>query len=117
IYDVLDEGGMTAVAMEFIEGHTLKDLIAERAPLKLDEAVEIFEQIAGALDYASSKKIVHRDIKPANIMITPDGRVKVADFGLARMPTSNLTKASAVMGTPSYMSPAQARAIRLDGRP
>ncbi|HEY6211945.1 MAG TPA: serine/threonine-protein kinase, partial [Vicinamibacterales bacterium] len=116
VYDVIEEGGMTAVAMEFIEGETLKELITARAPLPIEMALDLFEQIAAALDYAGAKGVVHRDIKPANIMVTPDGRAKVADFGLARMGSSTLTNAGAVMGTPSYMSPEQARGMTLDGR-
>ena len=116
IYDVIEQEGVTAVAMELVEGQTLASLIAERAPLPLDTALGIFEQIAGALDYASAKGIVHRDIKPANILMTPDGHAKVADFGVARMAISSMTQTGTVVGSPSYMSPEQVRGQHLDGR-
>ena len=116
IYDVIEQEGVTAVAMELVEGQTLASLIAERAPLPLDTALGIFEQIAAALDYASAKGIVHRDIKPANILMTPDGHAKVADFGVARMAISSMTQTGTVVGSPSYMSPEQVRGQHLDGR-
>jgi tRNA A-37 threonylcarbamoyl transferase component Bud32 len=116
IYDVIEQAGVTAVAMELVEGQTLASLIAERAPLALDAALEIFEQIAAALDYAGARGIVHRDIKPANILMTPDGRAKVADFGVARMALSSMTQTGTVVGSPSYMSPEQVRGQPLDGR-
>jgi len=116
VYDVVEEGGVTAVAMEFIEGETLKDTITTRAPMHIELALDLFEQIAAALDYAGTKRVVHRDIKPANIMVTFDGRAKVADFGLARMGGATVTKNAMIMGTPSYMSPEQARGMTLDGR-
>src|SRR5436190_2581226 len=116
VYDVVEEGGVTAVAMEFIEGETLKDTINTRAPMHIELALDLFEQIAAALDYAGAKKVVHRDIKPANIMVTFDGRAKVADFGLARIGGATVTKNAMIMGTPSYMSPEQACGLTLDGR-
>ena len=116
VYDVLEEGGTTAVAMEFIEGQTLTDVITARAPLALDAALDIFEQVCTAIDYAGSHGIVHRDIKPANVMLTSDGRVKVADFGVARMEASTMTQTGLIMGSPSYMSPEQVRGQELDTR-
>src|ERR1051326_3939207 len=116
VYDVIEEGGITAVAMEFVEGETLKELINARAPMHVEMALDLFEQIAAALDYAANRKVVHRDIKPANIMVTFDGRAKVADFGLARVGGSTITNTATIMGTPSYMSPEQARGMPLDGR-
>jgi tRNA A-37 threonylcarbamoyl transferase component Bud32 len=116
IFDVIEQEGVTAVAMELVEGQTLAALIAERAPLPLDAALEIFEQIAAALDYAGGRGIIHRDIKPANILMTSDGRAKVADFGVARMALSSMTQTGTVVGSPSYMSPEQVRGQTLDPR-
>ncbi|MCX6552475.1 MAG: serine/threonine-protein kinase, partial [Acidobacteria bacterium] len=116
IFDIIEDGTVTAVAMEFIEGRSLAAIIAERAPLPLDLAVEIFEQICSALDYAGSHGIVHRDIKPANILMTAAGRAKVTDFGVARLALSTMTQAGTVLGSPSYMSPEQVRGLPLDGR-
>lgn len=116
IHDVVHEAGTTAVAMEFVEGETLAALIARRAPLPLDEAVSIFAQVATGLDYAALRGIVHRDIKPANILIGADGRPRIADFGIARLPQSNLTMSGAVLGSAGYMSPEQVRGLPLDAR-
>ena len=116
VYDVIEEEGVTAVAMEFVEGETLKDVIDARAPMHVEVALDLFEQIAAALDYAGNRNVVHRDIKPANIMVTFDGRAKVADFGLARVGGSTMTKTSTILGTPGYMSPEQVRGMPLDGR-
>ena len=116
IYDVIEQGETTAVAMECIEGQTLADLIEAQAPMPLDAALDVFEQVCAAIDYAGSQGIVHRDIKPANIMVTTDGRVKVADFGVARIEASTMTQTGMVMGSPSYMSPEQVRGQSLDAR-
>lgn len=119
IYDVIQEDTTLAVALEFIDGQTLEDLIPQRAPLTIEAAMQIFEQIAAALDYAGARGIVHRDIKPANIMVTSEGRVKVADFGIARLPVSDSTQSMVVgrvVGSPSYMSPEQVRGEPLDAR-
>jgi serine/threonine-protein kinase len=116
IFDVIEEGGVTAVAMEFIEGRPLSVIIAERAPLPLDLALEVLDQVCSALDYAGSQGIVHRDIKPANILVTSAGRVKVTDFGVARLALSTMTQAGTVLGSPSYMSPEQVKGLSLDGR-
>lgn len=116
VYDVVEDGNTTAVAMEFVEGRTLGQLLAEQGPLPLDRAVTMFEQICAALDYAGSRGIVHRDIKPANILITADGHIKITDFGIARMSFSGLTQTGTIMGSPSYMSPEQVRGVPLDPR-
>jgi len=116
IFDIIEDGNTTAVAMEFIEGRSLASIISERAPMAIDRAVDLFDQIASALDYAASHGIVHRDIKPANILITPAGRAKIADFGVARLALSTMTQAGTVLGSPSYMSPEQVRGLPLDGR-
>ena len=116
IYDIIEDGGVTAVAMEFIEGRPLSAIIAERAPLPIDLAAELLDQMCSALDYAGSQGIVHRDIKPANILVTTAGRAKVTDFGVARLALSTMTQAGTVLGSPSYMSPEQVKGLSLDGR-
>ena len=116
IYDIIDDGATTAVAMEFVEGETLADVLAARGALPVEDALAIFEQICAALDYAGSKGIVHRDIKPANILLTRDGRPKVMDFGIARIAMQGQTQTSTIMGSPSYMSPEQVRGLPLDAR-
>ena len=116
IFDVIEDGGTTAVAMEYVDGLTLDKVIARRAPMAVDAALDIVEQIALALDFAHARGIVHRDIKPVNILVTAEGRVKVSDFGVARIATSSVTVTSTVIGAPSYMSPEQVRAGTVDAR-
>ncbi|MBK5295278.1 MAG: serine/threonine protein kinase, partial [Acidobacteriia bacterium] len=104
------------LAMEFLEGQTLKEKIDER-PLPLEEALEIATQAAQGLRAAHARGVTHRDIKPANLMVTTEGVVKLMDFGLARLSdSSRLTETGMVMGTPAYMSPEQARGETADAR-
>jgi len=111
------EGGTHFLVMEYVEGKTLSDIIAARGALPIQEAVGIADQIAQALDAAWRAGIVHRDIKPHNIMVTPDGQVKVMDFGIARMSAMvSLTQSGMFMGTPRYLSPEMARGEKTDIR-
>ncbi|MFB3138158.1 MAG: protein kinase, partial [Phycisphaerales bacterium] len=116
IHEIDDDAGRTFLAMAFIEGLTVKDKIAQR-PLKLDQALDIAVQTVQGLQAAHEKGIVHRDIKGANIMVTPPGQVKIMDFGLAQLAErSKLTETTTILGTPSYMSPEQARGEKTDRR-
>ena len=104
------------IAMEFLEGVTLKDKIAQR-PLPLTEALDIAIQTCQGLQHAHEKGVVHRDIKPANIMVTPQGQVKIMDFGLAQIgDRTRITKTGASLGTPAYMSPEQVKGEPADRR-
>jgi serine/threonine protein kinase len=105
IYDVGEHEGMHYIAMEYLEGGSLRDRIAQGA-IPLDQVERILAQVASALDYAHARNLIHRDIKPGNILFTADGRPKVADFGIAR-PTeeTRLTQTGLMMGTPDYMAP------------
>jgi len=110
IYDVGQDEDMYYIVMEYVEGKTLKEYIAEQGPMSPSLVVDISLQIAEALRNAHQHGVIHRDIKPHNILLTRDGQIKVADFGLARATTtSTLTQSGALMGSVHYMSPEQAR--------
>ncbi|MDD9270185.1 Stk1 family PASTA domain-containing Ser/Thr kinase [Paenibacillus sp. GCM10023248] len=110
IYDVGQEEDVHYIVMEYIEGTTLNDLIKERAPLQVEDAVHYASQIADALDHAHHNEIIHRDIKPHNILIGKNGRVKVTDFGIARAATSStITQTGSVVGSVHYFSPEHAK--------
>jgi predicted Ser/Thr protein kinase len=115
IYDAGEQDGIFYIAMEFIEGTTLHELLAEKRVLATDEILQYTRQITRGLDYAHSNGIVHRDIKPANIMITANGTVKIMDFGIAKS-GGQVTNTGQVLGTPNYMSPEQVKGRSLDGR-
>jgi serine/threonine protein kinase len=117
IYDVGESGKDAYIVMEFVEGKTLEEVLASGIPQPSATWLSLLGQAAEALDYAHRKGIVHRDIKPSNIMISDNGTVKIADFGVAKLSTStSLTQAGFVLGTPSYMSPEQAQGREIDGR-
>ena len=117
IYDIGEADGLSYLAMEFIDGVGLERIIAQ-GRLPLERAAGLAAQVADALDFAHKHSVVHRDIKPANIMVEAGDRVKVTDFGIAKVTTSgdHLTVTGSLLGTPSYMSPEQARGAALDGR-
>ena len=107
------------IIMEYVEGHTVRDLVRDGAALPIDEAIEITIGVLNALEYSHHSGIVHRDIKPANVMLTPTGAIKVMDFGIARVLTdtsSTMTQTQAVVGTAQYLSPEQARGEAVDAR-
>src|SRR5262249_4465149 len=118
------------LVMELVDGETLSERI-KRGPIPVDESLQIAEQICEALEAAHEKGIIHRDLKPANVKITPDGKVKVLDFGLAKAfedepanitlsnsPTRSMpaTNAGIILGTAAYMSPEQAKGRQVDRR-
>ena len=111
------EGGMNFLVMEFVEGLTLDKMISRRGGLPVDEVLSYVEQACAGLQAAYEAGVVHRDIKPANLMITPNGTVKIMDFGIARMETmSGLTQSGVFMGTPRYISPEMATGAGADIR-
>jgi tRNA A-37 threonylcarbamoyl transferase component Bud32 len=116
-HDIVQTPATSFIVMELVEGRTLQALLAERGRLPLGETIGIVAQIAAALDHAHASGIVHRDVKPANVMIDSAGQVKVMDFGIAKLETgANLTSTGSIMGTPNYMSPEQARGLKVDRR-
>jgi serine/threonine protein kinase len=117
IYDIGKSGHLVYMAMEYIEGRELRELLAQGQPLPVVQAVDVASQVAEGLAYAHQHQVVHRDIKPANIMITPQGRAKIADFGIARMRSSETrTQTGVILGSPKYISPEQVVGKRADHR-
>lgn len=121
--DVTTPDGSTVsvpyIVMEYVEGHTVRDLLAGGAPVPIDEAVEIISGVLSALEYSHVHGLVHRDIKPGNIMLTNIGKIKVMDFGIARALTDSqatMTQTNAVVGTAQYLSPEQAHGDPVDAR-
>lgn len=116
IYDVGSEGHLQYIAMEYLEGHTLDEMIKKKVKFNYKIMAQIIMQICSALEYAHEKGIVHRDIKPANIMVLRDYRIKVMDYGIARIDSNSMTKTGIAMGTPNYISPEQLRGLPVDQR-
>ena len=118
IYDVGEEGDLQYIAMEFLEGYTLEEVVKKKQAPNFKIVAKIVMQVCSAMDYAHKQGIVHRDIKPANIMVLDNFEVKVADFGIARLeqPNMTMTQAGMAMGTPTYMSPEQLRGEKADHR-
>lgn len=106
------------IVMEYVEGQTLRQVLAEHGPLTVQEALDVTAGVLAPLEYSHRNGIVHRDIKPANVMLTPDGDIKVMDFGIARAleDTGSLTQTQSVVGTAQYLSPEQARGEVVDAR-
>ncbi len=116
VFDYGEEGDLAFIAMEFVQGHDLADYFKRGVRFDARDAVSIVLQLLDALGHAHKQGVVHRDVKPSNILIMPNGRVKVADFGIARIDVSELTQAGMTVGTPSYMAPEQYLGHQVDGR-
>lgn len=116
VYDFGEDQGILYLAMEFLEGKSLEEMVQEQNILPIETIVPMYEQVCSALDHAHVHKIVHRDIKPANIMIQNNGLIKVTDFGIAKMMSMGMTQAGQILGTPNYMSPEQVKGRPIDGR-
>jgi serine/threonine protein kinase len=113
-----DSTGVSFIAMEYVEGQNLKEILAQGRPLTFDDIGDIVAQVADALDFAHAKGIVHRDVKPANIILLDGHRAKIMDFGIAKIASSvaNLTSTGQFLGTPNYMAPEQIKGAPVDGR-
>src|SRR5215217_7166927 len=119
VVQVFDRGewdGTYYIAMEFLEGRNLKQIVRDHGPLEPALAVDIVLQILKAARFAHRRGIVHRDIKPHNVIVDDDGRAKVTDFGIARAGASDMTETGSIMGTAQYLSPEQAQGQPVDAR-
>jgi len=116
IHDVGNNDDIAYMAMEFLEGEELRDILDAGVPLTLERIAEIASQVADGLAFAHEHGVVHRDIKPSNIMILKNGVVKITDFGIALIPSSSRTMAGMILGSPKYMSPEQVVGQDVDGR-
>ncbi len=116
VYEYGEDGDIAYIAMEFIVGTELKELFDQAKRFGLGDSINIMAQLLDALEYSHSRGVIHRDIKPSNILITEQGQVKIADFGIARIESSELTQVGTVLGTPSYMSPEQFMGLAADRR-
>ena len=116
VYEYGEDALNAFIAMEYVEGTGLREYLNRKESFDLGQIAAIVSQLLLALDFAHERGVVHRDVKPANLILTSDGALKVADFGIARIDTSNLTNAGMVMGTPSYMSPEQCQGKEVDRR-
>lgn len=116
VYEYGEDGDVAFIAMEFIVGTELKEHFYRATRFPRNDIAKIMIQLLDALEYSHSRGVVHRDIKPSNILITKDGQVKIADFGIAKIESSELTQIGTVLGTPSYMSPEQFMGLNADRR-
>jgi len=116
VYDYGETDELAYIVMEFVEGRSLKSLLDQEKRLPPPEAGTIMQQVLAGLGYSHARGVVHRDIKPANIMLTSEGQVKIADFGIARIESSSMTSVGTVMGTPAYMPPEQFLGEPVDAR-
>jgi predicted Ser/Thr protein kinase len=107
VYDLGDSEGQLFIAMELVEGRDLSDLIALRDPLALERKLDITIEVLAGLHFAHQRGVIHRDVKPSNVRVMPDGRVKIMDFGIARLQKADATGSGAIVGTPTYMAPEQ----------
>ena len=115
IYDFALHEGQPFLAMEFVHGMSVRQIIDEK-PMAVPDAIQVMLQVLDALASAHEQGVIHQDVKPANIMLTPQGRAKVADFGISRFANADLTSISSSMGTPNYMAPEQCRGGTVDHR-
>jgi serine/threonine protein kinase len=104
------------IVLEYVQGESLNRILSREKKLPLERSLKLAEEIADALDYAHAQGVIHRDIKPANILITQDGRAKIADFGIAKLNLAHFTIPGRVLGTPAYMAPEQLSGESVDGR-
>jgi eukaryotic-like serine/threonine-protein kinase len=116
IFDYGEDEELAYIVMELVAGQSLFHHLQNRAQFELKEIGELIRQLLDGLGYAHSQRVIHRDIKPSNILLNEDGRIKISDFGIARLDTSNVTQVGEIMGSPGYMSPEQFVGTEVDAR-
>lgn len=116
VYEYGEEGDLAYIAMEYVQGNPLREYFNRGTRFEDRDAISIMAQLLDALAYAHEQGVYHRDVKPANLIVMTNGRLKVADFGIARIDSSNLTQIGAIMGTPGYMAPEQYAGADVDWR-
>jgi serine/threonine protein kinase len=116
VYDLGEENGTSFIAMELLQGADFRQLIERKEPLPLPVRLIAMAQVCEGLAHAHREGVIHRDVKPSNLFLLADGRAKIVDFGIAKLPTSHLTRSGAVLGTPNYMAPEQIQGLQCDGR-
>jgi serine/threonine protein kinase len=116
VYDRGEDDGTQYIAMEYLDGRTLKDIVREEGPLEPSRAVDLVEQVLRAARFAHKRGIIHRDLKPHNVIVDDEDRAKVTDFGIALAGASDMTETGSIMGTAQYLSPEQAQGQPVDAR-
>jgi len=116
VYDRGESDGTPYIAMEYVDGRTLKELVRERGPLPPAQAIDLTIQVLRAARFAHRRGVIHRDFKPQNVIVDDDGRAKVTDFGIARAGASDMTQTGSIMGTAQYLSPEQAQGHAVNAR-
>jgi serine/threonine-protein kinase len=116
VFDYGETAKLAYIVMEFVDGRSLKSLLDKNERFPPTETIRIIEELLAGLQFSHDRGVVHRDIKPGNVMLTRDGQVKIADFGIARVESSSMTQAGTIMGTPAYMSPEQFMGQTVDAR-
>jgi len=107
VYDLGDVDGQLYIAMELVEGRDLSDIITLREPMALERKLDLVIELLDGLHFAHQRGVIHRDVKPSNVRVVPDGRVKIMDFGIARLQSADASGSGAIVGTPTYMAPEQ----------
>jgi serine/threonine-protein kinase len=107
VYDLGDADGQLFIAMELVEGRDLSDIITLRDPMPLERKLDLVIEVLDGLHFAHQRGVIHRDVKPSNVRVVPDGRVKIMDFGIARLQSADASDAASIVGTPTYMAPEQ----------
>lgn len=116
VYEYGEDNGTAFIAMEYVEGRNLREAITNKERFPLEAVINIIQGILDGLAYAHGKGVIHRDIKPDNILLLENGKIKITDFGIARIESSNLTQHGDLLGTPAYMSPEQCTGSPVDNR-